>query len=366
MGLIKEIYWEKAVCVAFVDILYLLIFTFELEYGRKHRLIANHIATTFSRIAGGYAACCLIGILFLVCPDFSMPVMLFPIIMCAVGNEFLGISTGLFLVTLYAMICEAPSLEVAAYMFLVLLAGGLARTLSDKKNRVYVSLLLGFSGMIVTLVFYYLTYEKPGIRIYVCGFLSGVITGLAAYFLFYALRRETDAELENHFWNLISDDYRQVKHLKRNLPDEYAHAKKVSDIAIQISQVLGLSPGLCAAGGFYYRMSKWYGNGLTDAVIEQAQLLNFPIELVRIIAEYNGEYQKPSTPESAIIHMIDALVTRFEEQGKDDARTGWDREMMIYQTLNDFSSAGLYDESGLSMNRFLRVRGCLVKEKLLK
>ena len=44
---------------------------------------------------------------------------------------------------------------------------------------------------------------------------------------------------------------------------------------------------------------------------------------------------------------------------------GWNKEMVIYQTLNEFSAQGLYDQSGLSMNMFLKIREYLVKEEAL-
>ena len=39
--------------------------------------------------------------------------------------------------------------------------------------------------------------------------------------------------------------------------------------------------------------------------------------------------------------------------------------MVIYQTLNDESSSGIYDSSGLTMNQFLKIREFLAKEEEL-
>jgi hypothetical protein len=363
LGLVKGIYWEKAVCVAFVDMLFLLVFLFELEYDRRRRLVEDHIATSFSRIAAGFAVCCAISLLFLVCPDLFMPVMLFPVIMCAVGNEFFGISTGMFLVANYAMISEAESLEVIAYMFLVLLAGGLARTLTERKIRKYVALILLCANMIVSLVFFFFVYGRPGGKEYLYAFGTGLVTGPVACLLFAGIRKMTDKGQDNHLTDIISDEYFEVKKLEKNLPTEYAHARKVSDIAIQVAERLGLDPGLCGAAGFYYRMGKWKGIG--DGV-GRAQDLDFPIELIHIISEYNGEQRKPSTPESAIIQMISSLTMRLEEANNDITKSTWDHEMLIYQTLNEYSSEGMYDDCGLSMNQFLTVRECLAKEKSLQ
>ena len=366
LGLMKEIYWDEAICVAFLDMLFLLIFVYELEYERKHRLIANNIATTFSRVAGGYVICCMISVLFLVCPSYFMPVMLFPIIMCAVGNEFLGISTGIYLVILYAMIFEADSFELISYMLMVLLAGGLAKTLTERRYRIYISILLFCINLIVPGIFYYLSVQKIYPVTYAYGAVCGLLVALTAFFLFFRIRKNTDEELENHFWLIISDDYSEVKKVQKHFPADYAHAKKVSEIAILVANHLGLSPGLCGAAGFYYRIGKWSGGDYVEAGVEKAQALNFPMELIRIISEYNGEVHKPSTPESAIIHMIDSLTIKLDALNQDVAKSVWNHEMIIYQTLNEYSSVGLYDESGLSMNQFLKVREFLVKEKSLQ
>lgn len=39
--------------------------------------------------------------------------------------------------------------------------------------------------------------------------------------------------------------------------------------------------------------------------------------------------------------------------------------MIIYQALNQLSQDGTYDNSGLSMNEYLRIRDYLIKENLL-
>ena len=36
------------------------------------------------------------------------------------------------------------------------------------------------------------------------------------------------------------------------------------------------------------------------------------------------------------------------------------------RAINELSSSGMYDESGLSMNHFLKIRDYLTKEELLK
>jgi hypothetical protein len=272
----------------------------------------------------------------------------------------------MFLVALYAMISESEPLEVVAYMFLVLLAGGLAKTLEKKSFRKYVSLIQFFANVIVSLVFYFLTYQRPGGKEYLCALGIGLVTGPVACLLFVGIRKWTERGQENHLADIISDDYFEVKKLEKNLPAEYAHAKKVSGIATEVAQRLGLDPGLCGAAGFYYRMDKWTGNDFVGDGVNRAQDLDFPIELIHIISEYNGEQHKPSTPESAIIQMISSLTMRIDEANKDITQSTVDHQMLIYQTLSKYSGEGMYDKCGLSMNQFLTVREFLAKEKSLQ
>jgi hypothetical protein len=64
--------------------------------------------------------------------------------------------------------------------------------------------------------------------------------------------------------------------------------------------------------------------------------------------------------------MIDAITGYLESDEGMEEKNIWNQDMLIYQKLNTFSGSGLYDESGLGMNQFLRVRAILAKEKLLQ
>ena len=93
-----------------------------------------------------------------------------------------------------------------------------------------------------------------------------------------------------------------------------------------------------------------------------AQNCCFPESVIRIINEYNGERELPTTIESAIVHMVDGLVKKFEVFDSRTMSSEWNQDMVIYQTLNEFSASGIYDRSGLGMNMFLKIREYLVKE----
>ena len=107
------------------------------------------------------------------------------------------------------------------------------------------------------------------------------------------------------------------------------------------------------------------GAPLAKNGVKMAQRACFPEKVIRIIGEYNGEEALPSTIESAIVHMVDGLLKKLEVLDEDTVGSNWNQDMVIYQTLNEYSAAGLYDRSGLSMNMFLKIREYLVNEEAL-
>ena len=63
--------------------------------------------------------------------------------------------------------------------------------------------------------------------------------------------------------------------------------------------------------------------------------------------------------------MVDGLIKKIEVFDSETMSSEWNQDMVIYQTLNDFSAQGLYDKSGLSMNMFLKIREYLVNKETL-
>ena len=86
-------------------------------------------------------------------------------------------------------------------------------------------------------------------------------------------------------------------------------------------------------------------------------------DVIRIISEYDGETAPPSSIESAIVHMVNGLVKKIEVFDSYTMASEWNQDMVIYQTLNEYSASGIYDQSGLGMNMFLKIREYLVNEE---
>jgi hypothetical protein len=296
-------------------------------------------------------------------PEFYCPVLLIPVLMCGVSNEMISMSVSLFLVLEFSITAGDNYFELVCYCILVLLGVILAKTMGEKKYRYYVAAILFCISIFVPAMFYTLSNGNPPDVEYIYGAVSGGVTVLFSLLCYGKLREAAMAERNNQLMDIVAEDFAAVRELKACFPSEYAHAKQVSELSARCGKTLGFQENLCAAAGFYYRIGRWQGEPYVLNGIKRAEQLCFPVELTAIISEYYGEEYLPTTPESALIHMVDAVSIKLDALKQDVKGSAWNQEMIIYQTLNEYSSSGLYDRSGMSMNQFLKVRDILTKEK---
>lgn len=363
--IINQLEINQIICVVFVIVGFMPIIIFQLVYERNRKLIANNIQTDYKRVAIGFLICCIVMTVISFLPNFFRPVILLPLIMAAFGNEFLGLSIGMFANILLGITTGGNYYELLAYSILIVIGVTLTKMLSENNYRLYIGIIFMFASVLFPNVFYYFAYEELLTKNLIFGIINGLFITIFVTVLYPKTKEETEQEIVYQYHHILEDDYIQIRELRSYSGSEYKHAKKVSDVAYKYAKDLGFDADLCKAAGFYYRLGRWEGNSVVRDGIKKAKELCFPEPLIQILSEYSGEEAKPSTPESALVHIIDALLIKLELLEKEVGTSQWNREVLIHQTLNEFSTAGLYDFSGLSINAFIKIREWLAKEELL-
>ena len=361
----NKIELDKMLCVLFVILGFVPIIVFELEFERNRKMIANNSQTNYSRVATGFLICSalMVGISYM--PIFFRPVLLISLIMVAFSNETLGITIGLFENILLIITTSGDINELLAYTMMVLVGALFAKCLKQKEYRMYISLIFLFVSVLFPNLFYYLSNEEIDLTNLILCLFNGIIIAIYVIAFYPKEKTVTDDEILHFYGNILEDDFIQIRELRNYSNSEYRHARKVSKIARKYAKDLKFDADLASAAGFYYRLGRWEGDPVIENGVRKAQELCFPERLIEILSEYNGEEKLPSTPESALVHIIDGLLIKLELLEKEVGTSQWNREVLIYQTLNDFSTAGLYDESGLSINAFIKIREWLAKEEML-
>ena len=98
------------------------------------------------------------------------------------------------------------------------------------------------------------------------------------------------------------------------------------------------------------------GENLAQTNIEVGEHYNFPTNLIQVIYEAADRKNVPTMKEAAIVIMADRCMRAFVKMETDDAKIGWNREIVLQQLFNNATTEGLLDECGLSMKEYLAVK----------
>jgi len=381
-GLISGQAEDRCAVLLFLGIFMFVLLLTGIELYRRQEDWFFEKMGNFVRFTMCYCLSCTAAVLFLFLPEFARPVMLLPLGISMTASPFFGMAAGIFHVAVYAL-CGQENIFVMLCDLLLLLYGCFAPAFFRKKEYIHWGILFLFQltfGNIM--IFSYLRAGQLELNVLIYGLCNGLFSAFAGTFIHQKLfipieepapaEEETEDELDEKIDRkierieklkaVLSEDFDLFCAVREFSNADYLHAKKVSEISENCAHLLGADPYVAAAGGFYYRIGRMEGAPYVENGVALAKSNCLPKEVIEILEEYNGEQKLPSTIESAIVHIVDSVVGKFDVLDKTMLSSSWNQDMLVYQTLNDNSSAGLYDKSGFSMNMFLKIRDYLIKE----
>lgn len=365
ISLAHDRFWDEIVVYLLIDLVFFALFFFVLEYNRMHKQLSANRETTFRKIFYGYLISCGIVVISSFLPEFLKPMLLIPLLMAAYGTQGIAMCTGIFLNALMCLALGSGTQELILYCMMTLLGCMLADATRDGRFQRWYQLSLFCISTILPGMFYYLTYRETKMSLFFWGAAEGVAINVILLLFYRRIITAKQSEIIDTMEDILDESYPMCRELFGFSKADYQHARRVSRVAAECARLVNADEKLCAAAGFYYRIGILEGESIVASGIRIAQRECFPEDIIRIISEYNGERELPSTIESAIVHMVDGLIKKLEVLDADTMSSEWNQDMVIYQTLNDYSTMGLYDKSGLSMNMFLKIREYLVNEEAL-
>lgn len=355
---------DEILCLIFITIVFAIVIAISILHKRNRHEFIDY-DTSYARLSLRVLYCWAIIIAGNFIPEFFVPVALLPIILTTVCPEMVSLSISLYMVICLGYVHHSNMLIIICYILIVLVSQATSSYMlnSDTKMRLDVVIIIFTSNVIITLICYYLFHYNMSVYVLLMSLGLGILCSVFFAFLFNFLLSRSLKDYTNRYNVILNKNYSLVKDIKSYSLAEYTHAVKVSNLARECAKVIGADELCAACGGFYYRLGRMEGEPEIDNAVRLASNNCFPRDVITIISEYGGIVALPSTPESAIVHMVDSLVTKIELLDRDTMSSSWNQDMVIYQTLNDYSQRGLYDNSGLSMNQFLKVRQRLVNEE---
>ena len=157
---------------------------------------------------------------------------------------------------------------------------------------------------------------------------------------------------------ILADDFPLFTRLKNSSSNLYKHSLLISEISGQAAKALGANELLAKAGGMYHEIGRLEGKQYVDEGVKLAEEYHLPIVVVDIIKQHNLKYDKPKTPEAAIVMMtVSFIATKDYLEKNKKSETKDDNAMISTDKIVDnlFQlrlSKGSLNESGLTINEF--------------
>lgn len=361
LGFRTELSLDVVLNLLFLDFAFLAVFLYflgeqrllgQLPYGEAN----NYTAITFVYILGLFAnyVCSYL-------PEYSNLAFGFAVAMTLVSNVQTALIAGVFQNVLFAVAMKQDLHSIAALLLLTILGVMLTQVCLKNKLHLWVHLLVFFGTIVTVSVCYYSQYLIIEWKMLLIFALNAALNLVIMEFAVRFLQPKLQVLEETSLTRILQKNYPLVQAIQRFSEIDYTHAVKVSHICGECAKQIHADEELCRAAGFYYRLGRMEGEPYVENGVILAENVCFPKVLIQILKEYNGMLTPISTKESAIVHMVDRIVTKLDLLDKNTFSSNWNQDMVIYQTLNEESATGIYDESGLGMNQFLTIREFLVK-----
>lgn len=364
-SLLYDHFLDEMIVYFLLDLVFYALFLFVLEYNRMQKLLSGNRENRFRKMVLGYLVSWCIVLAGSFFPEFLKPMLLIPLLMTAFANQGTAMCVGIFLNALLCLITGSGTLEWILYCLMTLFGCMLAEAFEHGRLKLWCQIIIFCISTILPGMFYYLTYRETKISLFLLGGAEGLVIDIFVTLCYQKIAGEKQSEITDNLEDILDETYPMNRELLSFSKADHTHAKRVSRVSARCAGLVHADEKVCAAAGFYYRIGIIEGGSIVENGVRIAQKECFPEEVIRIISEYNGEKELPSSIESAIVHMVDGLIKKLELFDAGTMSSEWNQDMVIYQTLNDFSAQGLYDKSGLSMNMFLKIREYLVNEEAL-
>ncbi|MGN0291634.1 MAG: hypothetical protein ACI4C5_06855 [Lachnospiraceae bacterium] len=356
---------DEVLVLFFLDFVFLAVFIYFLEEER----LASHLLKGES---DDFKSICLIYLLGMAgtylaswLPEYGSIAFFFAIGMTLAANRETAVVTGIFFNLVSAFALNQDIHVLMASILFTLLGVMLVYASREKQFHLWVQFIVFFGTIVIIISCYYAQHLVIKGSAFITAALMGGANLVFLEFTDRVLFPKTEQIQETVYTGLLREDYPLVQSIRRFSEIDYSHAVRVSNLCGECANLLGLDIDLCRTAGFYYRIGRMEGEPYIENGVTLAENACFPPDVIQILKEYNGELEPISTKESAVVHMVDKVITKLDVLDKRTFSTNWNQDMVIYQTLNENSSTGIYDESGLSMNQFLRIRDFLVKGERL-
>ncbi len=357
---------ESLIYLAIIAISFIIVLFLAITKDRMEDKLPSHFFNNYNKLF--FVSLISFGIVFLsnyFKLEMLLPVMLIVFLFDIIIGDKYALAISLYIVCIYSVAIEASTAMVICSVMLALYGWIISAFIIRKPFfKRFLGQIIAFCvNIILPVICHLFFYLEVDTNSFFYILINAIIVFVGVEILVIPTKQSIIKQEEYIYSLYLEPGYDLYEYIKNFSPLEYQHATRVSSLSALCAKAINADVNLSRCGGYYYRLGKLSGD---DAALKAVTIANnhcFPEPLIGILGESSGSDALPSTRESAIIHMVDAVITKIEVFDQDSMGSDWNQNMVIYQTINEFSQKGYYDNSGLTMNQLLIIRDCIVKEK---
>ena len=333
-------------------------FLFAFEYDYITNDVVNNIHFEISKLVILYSVLFVISATLAVLKIPCSIVMAVTLLLSSILPFYTGMELAIYIFVFTAVFYKYESPEIIVYLSLMLIGLMFAKAVKSEKNRQLLILVIFAIIFVMLFLLQFADERATDYRLLINNSIVAVINILLMQMGYMLMKRYGKKDIPLAAETILSENFPLVILMKNSSRSKYNHARKVALLSSKVARVIGIDVELAMTGGFYYALC----DNDEDDPIEFASALGrknaLPPQVIAIISEYKGIKKPIRTREGAVIEIVDQLITDLPKLDSKEVPP----QIVIISKLNDISTSGILDESGLSMNSFIKLRDYLVKE----
>lgn len=333
-------------------------FLFAFEYDYITNDVVNNIHFEISKLVILYSVLFVISATLAVLKIPCSIVMAVTLLLSSILPFYTGMELSIYIFVFTAVFYKYESPEIIVYLSLMLIGLMFAKAVKSEKNRQLLILVIFAIIFVMLFLLQFADERATDYLLLINNSIVAVINILLMQIGYMLMKRYGKKDIPLAAETILSENFPLVILMKNSSRSKYNHARKVALLSSKVARVIGIDVELAMTGGFYYALC----DNDEDDPIEFASALGrknaLPPQVIAIISEYKGIKKPIRTREGAVIEIVDQLITDLPKLDSKEVPP----QIVIISKFNDISTSGILDESGLSMNSFIKLRDYLVKE----
>lgn len=152
-------------------------------------------------------------------------------------------------------------------------------------------------------------------------------------------------------------DFPLLERLKEYSLKLYNQSIEIGEISANAAKAIHANETIAKAGGFYYQIGRIEGKQYVDEGIKLAQAYHLPQVISDIICQHNMNYEKPKSPEAAIVMLTISIMAMKDYIIRLDKKGAGESEQISFERIvnNVFQmrlTKGSLDQSCLSIKEY--------------